>query len=590
MRTSPARSVLAALAGAALFALPARSDPSADALAARAAQTGSVRAIVELAVSAAPESGLPPGERLRQRRAIAAARASAAAALAGHAFRVRRAFRTLPYAALELDAAAVRALAASPWVASLREERLYRPLLDTSVPLVQADFLAAQGLDGAGQTIAVIDTGVDGAHPNLAGKIAAEACFASGASGPSGDCPNGLGTQSGAGSAAPCDWSVDCRHGTHVAGIAAGEGPQYDGVAPGAAIVAIQVASRGWTTLECGALAVPCPIARESDVLAGLEEVYDTFRFAHAIAAVNVSLGGQTFTSQASCDASNGAMKTAVQNLRSTGIATAIAAGNDGLDDAVSEPACVSTAISVGAVSDLGGVAAFSNAASFLSLWGPGIGLIAPRAGTTLYTALSGTSQATPHVSGAFALLRQGVPGISVTSALNSLRNTGVAVSHPTATTKRIRIRSAFESLTVACADGIDTDGDGTLDLADPGCASAQDDDERGQGECDNGMDDDLDGWADAPDDPGCDGPASPVEDPQCQDGVNNDMAQDLLIDFDGGASRNGGVPLTAPDPQCGGHAWAGEQQRCGLGAELALALAALGTLRRWRARATRSR
>lgn len=96
-------------------------------------------------------------------------------------------------------------------------------------------------------------------------------------------------------------------------------------------------------------------------------------------------------------------------------------------------------------------------------------------------------------------------------------------------------------------------------------------------------MDDDGDGLVDYPGDPGCFHPAGDIEDPQCQDGINNDPGQDGSIDFDGGASA--GVPpawQTDPDPQCS-YAWQDSEAPCGFGAELALLLPPLMWLRRRR-------
>jgi hypothetical protein len=110
--------------------------------------------------------------------------------------------------------------------------------------------------------------------------------------------------------------------------------------------------------------------------------------------------------------------------------------------------------------------------------------------------------------------------------------------------------------------------------------------DVRGGVACSNGLDDDGDGFTDFPDDPGCSGPTSGLENPQCQDGINNDG--DGLIDFDGGASWNGGVPLTDPDPQCVGRPWRNREapNSCGLGVELAALVGVMrcATFRRRRA------
>jgi hypothetical protein len=96
--------------------------------------------------------------------------------------------------------------------------------------------------------------------------------------------------------------------------------------------------------------------------------------------------------------------------------------------------------------------------------------------------------------------------------------------------------------------------------------------------DCDDGLDNDGDGRADFPADPGCRDAAFLFEDPQCQDGVSNDA--DGLVDFDGGASALG-APLTQPDPQCS-EPWRREAA-CGLGFELCGVLWLLRARRRAR-------
>ena len=101
------------------------------------------------------------------------------------------------------------------------------------------------------------------------------------------------------------------------------------------------------------------------------------------------------------------------------------------------------------------------------------------------------------------------------------------------------------------CGDGVDNDGDGLIDLADPACKDA----------------------------------AWPAEQTQCQDGANNDA--DAGIDFDGGASIHG-TAIAPPDAQCASF-WddreGSKNLHCGLGLELALVLPCLGWLRARRAR-----
>jgi len=100
---------------------------------------------------------------------------------------------------------------------------------------------------------------------------------------------------------------------------------------------------------------------------------------------------------------------------------------------------------------------------------------------------------------------------------------------------------------------------------------------------CDNGLDDDGDGLADTAD-PVCGSdPTFTREGAQCQNGLDDDG--DGTIDYDGGASLSG-TPLGPPDPQCTGPRRNRETTGgCGLGAEAALALASVGWLcrRSWR-------
>jgi cysteine-rich repeat protein len=149
------------------------------------------------------------------------------------------------------------------------------------------------------------------------------------------------------------------------------------------------------------------------------------------------------------------------------------------------------------------------------------------------------------------------------------------------------------------CQNGVDDDGDGLVDYpADPGCTSAADFLETDVSlPCDDGIDNDGDGGIDfdpatfadplaGTGDPGCFSPAYLTENTQCQDGIDNDG--DGLVDFDGGAYWNGGVPLTAPDPQCVGKPFRNQEKQssgCGLGAELVLLFGFLGPALRLRTR-----
>ena len=176
----------------------------------------------------------------------------------------------------------------------------------------------------------------------------------------------------------------------------------------------------------------------------GLERVY-ALRSTYTIAAANLSLGGGAYSSN--CDSEGG--KSSIDNLRAAGIATVIASGNDGYCGYISWPACISSAISVGATDDSDQVASYSNSASFMSLLAPGssINSSVPGGG---YQSWNGTSMATPHVTGAWALMKQSNPSATVAQILNAFSSTGLTVTDSTCTSvskKRINVNEANNSL-----------------------------------------------------------------------------------------------------------------------------------------------
>ena len=387
------------------------------------------RVIVELALPAGShvaEGRLATPAAAAQRRAIAAAADRVAARLPLGARSVARRFTTVPYIVVDADTATRAALAASPDVVRVMDDAIVKPTLAQSVPLIQGDQAWDAGYDGTGSVVAILDTGVDASHPFLAGKVIDEACFSSTVAGVSQSaCPNGSSEQLGAGAAAPCS-IADCLHGTHVAGIATGSGASagqpFSGVAKGARIVAVQVFSIVTDPGSCGFVA-PCAGAFTSDIIAGLEHVYEIAGSLNVVSA-NMSLGGATFT--APCD--DEPEKPAIDNLRSIGVATVVAAGNNYSGNSLSSPACISSAISVGSIDKTNTVSVFSNVASFMSLFAPGDSITSSVPGGG-YQSLSGTSMAAPHVTGTWAILRQAVPGASVSDILAALRTTGMPIT-----------------------------------------------------------------------------------------------------------------------------------------------------------------
>ncbi|HSK75999.1 MAG TPA: S8 family serine peptidase [Thermoanaerobaculia bacterium] len=394
----------------------------------KAESQGSVRVLVRVGGGFAPEGRLDNAQAIEsQRRAIDTAQDAVLDQLDRVDVKLNARFEYIPFLALTVDADALDRLAALPEVSGIAEEILERPSLASSNIAIGTNVAVSQGLTGNGQVIAVLDTGVDKTHPFFAGgKVVSEACYSTTGSGTTSLCPGGAPESTAPGSGVSCPAGTDgCNHGTHVAGIAAGNngtGPGF-GVARGAGIIAIQVFSLD--TYYCGGSG--CVGSWPSDQIRALERVYelaDDFD----IAAVNMSLGGGLYYSREGCDFDNAARKAAIDNLRSIDVATVISSGNSGYSGYISAPACISSAISVGATDDADAVAYFSNIASFLDLLAPGVDVTSsvPGGGTASF---NGTSMAAPHVAGAWAVLKQANPGATVSDILGTLRNTAVSVS-----------------------------------------------------------------------------------------------------------------------------------------------------------------
>src|SRR5262249_48914078 len=154
------------------------SDPLAELMAKVQAQ-GAARVIVHLDTPFIPEDALPtPAHVLSQRADIARLRAAVRASLRGLGHTVGRHDGAFPVMALEVGPDALRVLAALRGVVGvghIEEDALATTMLAESVPLIQGDQAWGAGVDGAGQIVAILDTGVDKNHPFLAGKVVGEA-------------------------------------------------------------------------------------------------------------------------------------------------------------------------------------------------------------------------------------------------------------------------------------------------------------------------------------------------------------------------------------------------------------------------------
>ncbi len=367
--------------------------------------------------------------------------------------KVKHEYDHLPVQVVTVEnSAALAELASAPGVVALAQPQSYRleptlqPAAEMSTQattsswqqLINQPAAVSRGYDGRGARVAVLDAGISATASNAS-------TF--------GDCTAGFGTR-------------DCRidsftdaggsgvrqvdpHGTNVAGLVAL-------TAPAAHLDIYNVFRR-----EAGTV-----VAYETDILRAMNQVASQAA-ARDIRAINLSLGASAGSWHTSpCDSTYSQV---FNQLRANGVVPVVAAGNAAYPtgsyrDGLSDPACASGAVSVGAVYATSGgtagyngqsictdsgiatdrVACFSQGASYLDLLAPGVNMSA--AGVTM----TGTSQATPVVSGAVAAIASAARTASPDQLVNALKNTGKAVGDSRVggrTTKRVDVAAAGAAL-----------------------------------------------------------------------------------------------------------------------------------------------
>lgn len=385
---------------------------------------GATRVLVSLSTAGQPL--MSSRNAALRAMAVQTAVARAERSLAPGTYRMRRRFALVGGFAADVDARALARLRRHPDVAAIDVDLPgggHAVAPDESSDLNAVSPLLPLGLDGAGMKVAVVDTGVDLAHPDLRDRVVGEQCFcARPSTTTSGCCPNGAATQSGAGSA-----QDDHSHGTHVSAIIVGEGVTAPrGALPRASLVAVKVMDSKNSF---------CCI---SDVIAAL----DWLAVNHPdVDAVNMSLGTISTLYPGDCDAASAAtqaMAQAVSVLIGRGAVVTASAGNQSNPNGMAMPACLRDVFSAGASWDFSGgpvsvfscsetstaprqPACFSNRSTTTDLYAAGAFVTSARNGGGTLT-WPGTSFAAPMMAACAMALKQAAPASGPAERMEAMR------------------------------------------------------------------------------------------------------------------------------------------------------------------------
>lgn len=337
--------------------------------------------------------------------------------------RLARVYENVPVLLVRVPAAAVPALAGDPRVERVRLNGRVRVLDAEGEALMKVPELRAVGVDGAGVTVAVIDTGIDYTHPEL--PLGTKVVNLYDAIDHDGDAMDGYG------------------HGTAVAGLVAG---LASGVARGAKVAAVRVLDdAGYGT--------------DAQVIEGLDAVLSSVAAGnpHRIRIVNMSLGGYFDDVKppepGSCDAQASDYKAAFDLLSQAGVLVVAASGNGGCTNGIVLPACVSNALAVGAVYDAAvgstfvgrgqclptgcsdaspaadAIACYSDSSDRLDVLAPSHCARTTQRGGGYVSCFGGTSGAAPYASGVAALLFGAEPLRGPAEVKAAMRSTGTPIT-----------------------------------------------------------------------------------------------------------------------------------------------------------------
>lgn len=299
--------------------------------------------------------------------------------------------------------------------------------LSQTTKLIGADAMWRSGYDGDGWNIAIVDVGIDSGAKPLRGKLVDEACFSSQRGIYQSLCRGEATTDLKPGAGEACPASIaGCDHGSHLAAAAAANprsaGENELGVAKDAGLISIKVASKVTKPSLCDPNPAPCALIRESDLQRGLEYLYEN-RDKLKIGAVVVGLAG--VASEPPCSSATPFRKL-IDKMVKAQIPVVAGAGNAGLLNQISFPACVPGVVSVGSTGKIHTpqylvdmVPETTNLDDDLALMAPGEKI------RTFFGNISGTSMSAAHVAGAITLMRDFKPREKIETLVSALECNG---------------------------------------------------------------------------------------------------------------------------------------------------------------------
>lgn len=261
---------------------------------------------------------------------------------------------------------------------------------------IGANIVHASGNTGSGRKVVVLDTGYNYIHPELSSSYLGGKDFVNNDNDP----------------------MDDQGHGSHVSGIITADGvdPNARGVAPDAGIIAGKVLDQNGSGYFSNVVA---GVYWAVDGPDGIYGTIDDF----GADAISLSLGtGMPYVYKDFCNGVLPDLTNAIKYAIDRDVTVVVAAGNSG-KPGVSIPGCISYSTTVGAVNSSDQVASFSGRGNALDITAPGVGIYSTVLGSG-YASWSGTSMATPMVSGVVALIKSAHPTYNQSTVESKLFST----------------------------------------------------------------------------------------------------------------------------------------------------------------------